>query len=137
MAPSAVDIEVPQSENGTVKQKSLTAKQPLKYSGSLDQLKSIDITPVIGTEYPEANLVDLINSPNADELLRDLAIKSKPIRAFLRTRFCSLTDQSLSAGSYSSESRITSRTISRSSSSSDLVSSLESLHLRDYTSIRS
>jgi alpha-ketoglutarate-dependent taurine dioxygenase len=50
--------------------------QYLKSSGSLDLLQSIDITPVIGTEFPSAKLVDLINSPNSDQLLRDLAIKS-------------------------------------------------------------
>ncbi|KIV98595.1 uncharacterized protein PV09_09613 [Verruconis gallopava] len=71
MAPIAVDSES--------KALPVQAKQqyptPLKYSGSLDAYESIDITPVIGTEYPTANLVDFINSPNADTLLRDLAIK--------------------------------------------------------------
>lgn len=54
-----------------------SSKQPLKYGGSLDHFESTDVTPVIGTEYPTANLIDLINAPNADELLRDLAIKSE------------------------------------------------------------
>jgi alpha-ketoglutarate-dependent taurine dioxygenase len=49
--------------------------KPLKSSGSLDSYESIDITPIIGTEFPTANLVDWINSPDADTLLRDLAIK--------------------------------------------------------------
>lgn len=52
-------------------------RRPLRYSGSLDQYKQNDLTPIIGTEFPSANLVEWINAPNADELLRDLAIKSK------------------------------------------------------------
>ncbi|KAF2664690.1 TfdA family taurine catabolism dioxygenase TauD [Microthyrium microscopicum] len=75
MAPptaTETEIEIPIS----IKAKTIeAAREPLKYSGSLDQYKSIDLTPVIGTEYPETNLVDLINAPNADDLLRDLAIK--------------------------------------------------------------
>ncbi|KAK5678394.1 hypothetical protein LTR17_027650 [Elasticomyces elasticus] len=46
---------------------------PLKSNGALDHLESLDITPVIGREFPTTNLVELINSPNADELLRELA----------------------------------------------------------------
>ncbi|ERT01167.1 hypothetical protein HMPREF1624_02409 [Sporothrix schenckii ATCC 58251] len=51
-----------------------THREPLKLSGALDEFKSIDLTPTIGTEFPEANLVDWLKSPNADALLRDLAI---------------------------------------------------------------
>jgi hypothetical protein len=35
------------------------------------------VTPTVGTEFPEANLVEMLNAPNSDELLRDLAITSK------------------------------------------------------------
>lgn len=74
MAPGLVETV---QENLPINTKSTTKQYPapLKSSGSLDQYESIDITPIIGTEYPTANLVDLINSPNADTLLRDLAIK--------------------------------------------------------------
>ncbi|KAF2400139.1 taurine catabolism dioxygenase [Trichodelitschia bisporula] len=48
---------------------------PLKASGALADVESIDITPVIGTEFPNANLVEWLNAPNANALLRDLAIK--------------------------------------------------------------
>lgn len=72
MAPSAVEsVSLPTSKNFT------HGRKPLKYSGSLDGFESEDITPVIGTEYPTAKLVDWINAPNADDLLRDLAIKSE------------------------------------------------------------
>jgi hypothetical protein len=69
MAPSAIDVDVPIRS----KQES---RKPLKYSGSLDNYESFDPTPAIGTEYINANLVDWLNAPNADELIRDLAIKS-------------------------------------------------------------
>jgi len=50
---------------------------PLKVSGALSQhpqARSIDLTPVIGREYPELNLVEVLKAENSDELLRDLAI---------------------------------------------------------------
>jgi len=52
--------------------------QPLKQSGSLKKFESEDITPVIGREFPSANIVeDFLNAPDGDTLLRDLAITSK------------------------------------------------------------
>lgn len=82
MAPSAVEVDSPPTDG--IKHKALPIRQPLKASGALDKYASEDLTPVIGTEFPEANLVEWLQSPNADDLLRDLAIKSKPIRAYLR-----------------------------------------------------
>ncbi|KAF2419888.1 taurine catabolism dioxygenase [Tothia fuscella] len=73
MAPSAIEPETQLPIQG--KQQHQSFPTPLKYSGSLDGYESIDSTPVIGTEYPTANLVDFLNAPNSDELLRDLAIK--------------------------------------------------------------
>ncbi|RBA13599.1 TfdA family Taurine catabolism dioxygenase TauD [Fusarium proliferatum] len=49
-------------------------QNPLALSGILDEYKSFDLTPTIGQEFPDANLVEWINSENADALLRDLAI---------------------------------------------------------------
>lgn len=51
-------------------------KGPLKLVGVLDQFKSFEVTPVIGREYPEASLKEWLESPDSDELLRDLAITS-------------------------------------------------------------
>ena len=51
-------------------------RQPLKLSGALDKFDFFDVTPVIGKEFPTANLKDWSEAPNADELLRDLAITS-------------------------------------------------------------
>lgn len=71
MAPSAVETELP------IISAKQSHREPLKSSGTLEGFESIDITPVVGTEYPTANLVGWINSPNADDLIRDLAIKSE------------------------------------------------------------
>ncbi|KAL2133488.1 hypothetical protein VTI74DRAFT_2253 [Chaetomium olivicolor] len=49
-------------------------KEPLKLSGALDHLEHFDVTPVIGREYINVDLVELLRAPNSDELLRDLAI---------------------------------------------------------------
>ncbi|THC93905.1 hypothetical protein EYZ11_006623 [Aspergillus tanneri] len=49
-------------------------KEPLKLSGVLSQFEQFDPTPVIGTEFPTAKLVEWMRAPNADELIRDLAI---------------------------------------------------------------
>ncbi|KUL89720.1 hypothetical protein ZTR_00604 [Talaromyces verruculosus] len=46
-------------------------REPLKYSGSLDIYKSFDVTPVIGREFSEVQLTDILND---DRKLQDLAI---------------------------------------------------------------
>ncbi|KAH7153606.1 hypothetical protein EDB81DRAFT_932252 [Dactylonectria macrodidyma] len=47
----------------------------LSPSGALDKFKHDELTPVIGREYVNVNLVDdVINAKNSDELIRDLAI---------------------------------------------------------------
>ncbi|WPG99943.1 Hypothetical protein R9X50_00276600 [Acrodontium crateriforme] len=47
---------------------------PLKSNGLLDTYDQIDLTPVIGTEFRDVNLVGWMKAPNADELLRELAL---------------------------------------------------------------
>ncbi|KAL2274239.1 hypothetical protein FJTKL_03586 [Diaporthe vaccinii] len=51
-----------------------SANKPLKVSGALGGFESFDVTPLIGQEFPKANIVEWLRAPNADELLRDLAI---------------------------------------------------------------
>ncbi|KAL4946318.1 hypothetical protein BDV06DRAFT_218448 [Aspergillus oleicola] len=46
-------------------------REPLKYSGSLDEFKSFDVTPIIGREFPDTQLTDILND---DQKIRDLAI---------------------------------------------------------------
>lgn len=53
-------------------------KEPLKLSGALDKYEHFDVTPVIGREFVDVNLVELLRAPDSDELIRDLAITSKP-----------------------------------------------------------
>ncbi|KAI9150203.1 taurine catabolism dioxygenase [Paramyrothecium foliicola] len=49
-------------------------KEPLILGGSLAKFRSFEVTPTIGTEFVNASLKDWLEGPNADELLRDLAI---------------------------------------------------------------
>ncbi|THH06974.1 hypothetical protein EW145_g3707 [Phellinidium pouzarii] len=49
-------------------------RQPLVYSGSLDAFKSFDVTPVIGREFTDIQLTDLMRADDADALLKDLAV---------------------------------------------------------------
>jgi hypothetical protein len=85
MAPVAVEAQngnqIPYAhQNGhkTVNghQNSNTVTLPLAPNGSLDSYNKIDLTPVIGREFPTANLVDMMNAPNSDELLTELALTS-------------------------------------------------------------
>jgi hypothetical protein len=72
MAPSAIEADVPAQVN--VKG---SARAPLQLSGVLDHYESFDVTPVIGREFPTANLVEWLDALNSDDLLRDLAITSE------------------------------------------------------------
>jgi hypothetical protein len=78
MAPSAdipVDSHPPKGTSDTKSRNT----GPLKKSGALDAAFEFDdVTPTIGREYLTAQIVeDILNAPNADELLRDLAITSQ------------------------------------------------------------
>ena len=71
---------------------------PLQLKGVLNQFKSFDVTPVIGKEFPEAKLAEWLRAPNADELIRDLAITSPPsLLSFSCSSTDSLRNQSPSA----------------------------------------
>ncbi|KAI1365204.1 TfdA family taurine dioxygenase [Xylaria arbuscula] len=49
-------------------------QEPLKSSGSIDHLEYVDVTPIIGREYPTAKIKDILAAPNSHQQLRDLAI---------------------------------------------------------------
>ena len=51
-------------------------KEPLKLKGVLDKYESFDVTPILGKEFPKLKITELLEAPNSDELLRDLAITS-------------------------------------------------------------
>lgn len=77
MAPSAVDTtpaETPIRSKAPPSESYTGSRAPLKTTGVLDAYESFDVTPVIGREFPKANLVEWLNAPNSDELIRDLAI---------------------------------------------------------------
>jgi len=73
MAPSATNEH--EETNGQANGKGSKLPQPrLHNSGSIDHLEYVDSTPIIGREYPTAKIKDILNAPNRDEQLRDLAI---------------------------------------------------------------
>lgn len=73
MAPSAIQTH----EDVPIRAKHSQKKLGLTSTGSLDKLVWDDVTPVIGREFSDTNIVDdILNQPNADQLLRDLAITS-------------------------------------------------------------
>jgi hypothetical protein len=77
MAPSA---DLPVDSHPTKDPTSTKSRntEPLKKSGVLDAAFEFDdLTPTIGREYLKTQIVeDILDAPNADDLLRDLAITS-------------------------------------------------------------
>ena len=61
-------------------------KEPLSLTGALEKFKQFDVTPVIGTEFQDVNLIDWMVGKNSDALLRDLAITSTTVSSTV-TRF--------------------------------------------------
>ncbi|KAH9219262.1 hypothetical protein DL95DRAFT_433903 [Leptodontidium sp. 2 PMI_412] len=77
MAPSATEVEVEVQHQSNHPGKATPAEQPkpwLKSTGVLDQYEHFEVTPVIGREYPTANVVEWLQAPNSDELLKELAL---------------------------------------------------------------
>lgn len=85
MAPSAVEVEtapaVTDVTNGVKKLLSADStssslkREPLTYSGSLDEYESFDVTNVIGREFPHLQLSQILHD---DRKIRDLAITGMP-----------------------------------------------------------
>jgi hypothetical protein len=118
MAPGILaDVPDRSVENGNgTYTKATSYPQPLKKSGALDSFTFEEATPVIGREYPSLNIVDdILNADNADELLRDLAITSKPRNITNRQRWTEPNTlvQSPNAASSSSANKTISQTTSR------------------------
>jgi len=75
MAPSATEAQAqPIAVDIKGKTDSKVQSKWLESTGVLDQYESFDVTPIIGREFPHANLVEWLQAPNADELLRELAL---------------------------------------------------------------
>lgn len=106
MAPHSEDVSFRPAEPGiqdniAIKgQPSSTAEAPIKnqypkpleLKGVLNQFKSFEVTPVIGKEFPEANLAEWLRAPNSDELLRDLAITGSYLFQFIHLQRHCLAD---------------------------------------------
>lgn len=58
---------------GSVPPKKLR-RAPLTKGQSIDHLEYVDVTPIIGREYPTARIRDMLTADDAEEQLRDLAI---------------------------------------------------------------
>lgn len=80
MAPSK-DLSVQAArKNGHTSHRSEKQKfatQPPELGGHLKEYRSFKSTPIIGTEFPEANLAEWLTASHSDDLIRDLAITSK------------------------------------------------------------
>lgn len=83
MSPSLVsddahDDSVPQAthEEPKVASQSLL-REPLKPTGAIECFEHFDVTPCIGREFRNVNLAEWLEAPNANDLLKDLAITSK------------------------------------------------------------
>ncbi|CAO2658856.1 Nn.00g065790.m01.CDS01 [Neocucurbitaria sp. VM-36] len=76
--PSAIDFKNNTVLDGATRNKIPTScsscPTPLVYSGSLDHFPFFEITPIIGREYPTLNVTKILQSDNAEEQIRDLAI---------------------------------------------------------------
>lgn len=78
--PSKTQLTLPETEQVEQKIASLNLKGatvPLKLGHSLDAFKRTDLTPIIGTEFERGiQLAELLKAPNANELVKDLAVLS-------------------------------------------------------------
>jgi hypothetical protein len=74
MAPSLTET-IPDIANITLKESKYPA--PLELRNALDGVEYEDITPVIGREFLNINIVDdILNHPDADARIRDVAVLS-------------------------------------------------------------
>lgn len=72
--PSAQPSTPPPAIRGGHEKARPRATEPFVYSGSLDSYEHNDSTPSIGREIPALQIKQILASPDADTLIRDLAI---------------------------------------------------------------
>lgn len=75
--PSAQAPTPPASIKGGNDKARTSITEPLINSGSLDSYEQNDATPIIGREILGLQIKDILNSSNAKEQIRDLAITGK------------------------------------------------------------
>lgn len=73
-APTPIEVKKVQD---TPKVPQLSIHRPLQLGDSLKEYKYLDISRYIGREYVDVQVRDLLNDPDSDKKLRDLAITSK------------------------------------------------------------
>ena len=72
MAPTAVETSpLHEITNGVKNLVGSRIRQPLQYSGSLDEYESFNVTNIIGKEFPSLQISDILHDDNK---IRDLAI---------------------------------------------------------------
>jgi hypothetical protein len=77
MAPPAADVDVQPAPvanfpvKGTAQSTASRLSGPLAYSGKLDSYEQVDLTAVIGREFPSLQLSEILHD---DAKIRDLAI---------------------------------------------------------------
>ena len=74
--------------NGKEVSDHIQSKIPLELKGVLEEFEYFDVTPVIGREFKDVDVVAWLQSPNSDELIRDLAITSRFAPLFARFLHC-------------------------------------------------
>ncbi|PLB44519.1 TfdA family taurine dioxygenase [Aspergillus steynii IBT 23096] len=85
--PVPVETATPSTIRGGHEQSRPRIPKPLEYSGSLDSYPHSDLTPVIGTEYSEIQVAEILKSEQRDRLITDLAVTiSKRGVLFLRNQ---------------------------------------------------
>lgn len=69
-----------------------TIHAPLTYSGSLDSFTYTDITPVIGREYTDVQIAQVLHAEDQDRdrLIKDIAITG--MNTYILYRICYLTE---------------------------------------------
>ena len=50
---------------------------PLQLSGALKQYEQNDLTPILGSQFENINLSEILHSPECDQKIRDIAITSE------------------------------------------------------------
>jgi hypothetical protein len=68
--------QIGEEETG-MKKFTVTFSPPLEQGPAIDHWKYQDLTRALGREYLDIDLVEVLEAPNADDLLRDLAITSE------------------------------------------------------------
>ncbi|KYK61307.1 alpha-ketoglutarate-dependent sulfonate dioxygenase [Drechmeria coniospora] len=66
--------------------------EPPQLKGVLSQFTSRLVTPMVGTEFPDANVAEWLRAPNSDDLIRDLAITTSRRGAVFFRAQTDLTD---------------------------------------------